>query len=283
MYGLGQGNHLYGGDGNDTLTGGSIGLSGNELFGEAGDDLLVGGGGAVIESLYGDTGDDVLDSRAGNDYVFGGSGSNTVIFGAGYGMDRMYADRPSGGTDVQTIQLTGLNPGDVLLRQSSAEYEFVDTLVIYVLNTSDQLSVVNFFYPDSFGSTDRSVDQIRFQDGTVWNAAAIRVHLTVQDLVVYASDSGDHAYGGAGNDTIYGSIFQDALYGGDGNDLMIGGPGNDFYYVRDALDITTELLNEGVDEVRSIISWTLGDNIENLRLNDLSRFWRRHLAYQWHG
>ncbi len=46
---------------------------------------------------------------------------------------------------------------------------------------------------------------------------------------------------------------------------MIGGTGDDTYVV-DALDTITELAGEGVDTVRSAVTWTLGANLENLIL-----------------
>ncbi|MGA7937001.1 MAG: calcium-binding protein, partial [Kovacikia sp.] len=51
-----------------------------------------------------------------------------------------------------------------------------------------------------------------------------------------------------------------------GNDTLIGGAGNDTYIVDSTSDIVTELASEGTDTVKSSVSWTLGDNLENLTL-----------------
>src|SRR5205807_9003032 len=56
------------------------------------------------------------------------------------------------------------------------------------------------------------------------------------------------------------------LDGGAGIDAMSGGAGDDIYVVDNAGDIVTEKANEGSDEVRSSISYTLGANVENLTL-----------------
>lgn len=66
------GDHLGGGDGNDTLLGG------------AGDDLLYGDGtdpwsGSGDDSLEGGAGSDYLDSRVGNDTLRGGAGNDTLM------------------------------------------------------------------------------------------------------------------------------------------------------------------------------------------------------------
>ena len=61
--------HLFGGSGNDTLTGGA---GADQLFGDAGND-----------SLNGSDGNDTLNGGAGNDTVVGGKGTDTAFLGAG--------------------------------------------------------------------------------------------------------------------------------------------------------------------------------------------------------
>jgi Ca2+-binding RTX toxin-like protein len=87
---------LFGGDGNDVLTGGSgVDL----LFGQAGNDTLNGKGGNDL--LFGGDGNDVLVGSAGNDTLLGGAGDDILIGG--------------GGTDV----LDG-GPGNNIVIQSAA-------------------------------------------------------------------------------------------------------------------------------------------------------------------
>ena len=47
---------------------------------------------------------------------------------------------------------------------------------------------------------------------------------------------------------------------------MQGGSGNDTYVVDAIADTTVELAGEGIDLIRSGITWTLADNVENLTL-----------------
>ena len=63
--------------------------------------------------------------------------------------------------------------------------------------------------------------------------------------------------GGGGNET---------LDGGTGADTMLSGIGNDTYVVDDALDVVTEAADEGTDAVQASITYTLGDDVENLAL-----------------
>jgi serralysin len=72
--------------------------------------------------------------------------------------------------------------------------------------------------------------------------------------------------GNAGNDTLTGAAGDDTLDGGVGNDSMNGGVGNDLYFVDTSADVVAELTGEGTDTVSSSISYTLGDNVENLIL-----------------
>ena len=67
---------LVGGAGKDTLNGSSE------------DDMLLGGLGD--DSLSGNGGNDILDGGKGDDYLSGGSGDDTYIFGKGYGIDTIY-------------------------------------------------------------------------------------------------------------------------------------------------------------------------------------------------
>jgi serralysin len=94
----------------------------------------------------------------------------------------------------------------------------------------------------------------------------------------YAGTSGDDAFDGlAGDDTMSGYGGSDNLSGGPGNDYldggagvdwMVGGDGKDIYVVDNADDwiFETDATTAGIDEVRSSISYALGDNLERLTL-----------------
>jgi Ca2+-binding RTX toxin-like protein len=69
---------LFGGAGNDVLTGGS---GDDQLFGQAGNDTLLGKDG--FDLLFGGAGNDVLTGDAGNDTLRGGAGDDVLIGGLG--------------------------------------------------------------------------------------------------------------------------------------------------------------------------------------------------------
>jgi Ca2+-binding RTX toxin-like protein len=74
--------NLFGGAGNDVLTGGS---GNDQLFGGTGNDVLNGRGGNDL--LFGGAGDEVLTGGAGNDQLFGQSGNDRFIWNPGDGSD----------------------------------------------------------------------------------------------------------------------------------------------------------------------------------------------------
>jgi Ca2+-binding RTX toxin-like protein len=74
------------------------------------------------------------------------------------------------------------------------------------------------------------------------------------------------------NDSLVGGDGNDSLDGGTGNDTMIGGNGNDIYVVNMVGDVVTETSTVAteIDTVQSNITYTLGNNLENLTLTGTS-------------
>ena len=90
---------LFGGAGNDTLTGGS---GNDQLFGGAGNDTLLGKGGNDL--LFGGDGNDTLIGGTGSDQMFGGAGNDRMIWNPGEGSDLM-----EGGDGNDTAEVNGGN------------------------------------------------------------------------------------------------------------------------------------------------------------------------------
>ncbi len=183
---------LFGGAGNDTLTGGS----GNDLlFGGAGNDILNGKGGDDL--LFGGAGNDVLTGGTGNDQMFGESGNDRMIWNPGEGTDLM-----EGGDGTDTAEVNGGNGAEIFtITANGSRVRF------------DRVSPAPFSL--DIGTTENLVVNANGGDDviTAGNGLAPLIKLTID--------------GGAGNDTITGGDGNNVLIGGDGNDVITGGRGND--------------------------------------------------------
>jgi Ca2+-binding RTX toxin-like protein len=81
--------------------------------------------------------------------------------------------------------------------------------------------------------------------------------------------TGNSSINGTGNalaNRLFGNSADNNIDGGVGADVMIGGAGNDTYAVDNTADIVLEVAGEGVDQVNSSITYTLGTNLEKLVL-----------------
>ena len=73
-------------------------------------------------------------------------------------------------------------------------------------------------------------------------------------------------YGLAGNDVLTGGQKDDLINGGSGIDRMAGRKGNDRYIVDNIYDTTIERAGEGIDTVEASVSYSLAQNVENIKL-----------------
>ena len=182
---------LFGGAGNDTLTGGS----GNDLlFGQANNDTLLGKGG--FDFLFGGADADTLTGGDADDQVFGESGNDRMIWNPGDD-----TDLNEGGDGTDTVEVNGGNGTEAFTTTANGTRVRFDRLTpapfSLDIGTSEKLNVNANGGDDSFSATG--------------NLLAIAI--TVD--------------GGTGNDTILGSNGADTLLGGDGNDFVDGQQGND--------------------------------------------------------
>ncbi|MBI5901317.1 MAG: hypothetical protein HZB40_19115, partial [Rhodocyclales bacterium] len=228
---------LNAGNGSDLLDGGS---GDDTLSAGAGHDTLLGGDGN--DRLAGDYGDDLLDGGAGDDILSGGgepswsaskwtpgtaNGNDSYLFGRGAGHDIIIdRDRSVGNSD--TIRLAG----DILPEHVQLAHVGSD-LILGLADAADTLTVKNWFQD---GSREWRVEQIAFEDGTLWNQDRIIELLGDEGQDQLDGGSGDDLLaGGADNDRLTGGAGHDVLAGGAGDDWLVGGAGTDSLVGDDAV------------------------------------------------
>jgi Ca2+-binding RTX toxin-like protein len=206
--------NLFGGAGNDTLTGGS---GGDMLFGQSGNDTLLGKGG--FDFLFGGDGNDVLTGGDGDDQVFGEAGNDRMIWNPGDDTDLF-----EGGSGTDTAEVNGGNGDEVFTATANG------TRVRFDRVTPAPFSI-------DIGTTEKLVLNMNGGNDTfsaTGNLAAL-ISVTVD--------------GGAGNDTILGSNGADLLLGGDGNDFIDGQQGNDTAFLGAGDDVFQWDPGDGSDTV----------------------------------
>ncbi|MEW5756026.1 MAG: calcium-binding protein [Pseudomonadota bacterium] len=77
---------------------------------------------------------------------------------------------------------------------------------------------------------------------------------------------GNTVLGTSANDHLTGTTGSDTLFGGAGADTLLAGFGNDIYVIDNVSDVVVENPGEGVDTIKSAVSYTLSPNVENLTL-----------------
>ncbi|MBB5206399.1 Ca2+-binding RTX toxin-like protein [Inhella inkyongensis] len=240
-----QANRLLGGAGSDSL----LGLGGADtLDGGAGADQLVGGSGDDVY-LIDHTGDLVQElASEGQDHVIA-----NVSYSLSTGVEALTlsgsADLSATGNELPN-HLTG-NAGNNRLDGSLG----LDTLEggagndVYVVNMAGE--VVTEL---SGGGTDT------VESSVTWTLGA-----ELENLVL----NGTAAIHGTGNglaNRLTGNAGNNRLDGGVGADTLEGGQGNDSYVIDSLADVVIEQVGGGTDIVESLVSLTLGAELETLVL-----------------
>jgi len=231
----------------------------DELYGTSGADVLSGLGGD--DEIYGGGGNDTLDGGAGSDFLDGGVGNDVYLFSRGSGQDYIedYDDLVG---NIDTLRFdSSVLVSDITVTRD----EF--NLYVSITGTEDRIEIYDWFYDPAY-----AVERVEFFDGVVWQQsdleamALIEVAGTDSDDVLTGTADNDMLQGFGGNDQLDGLDGDDALDGGIGADTMMGGAGNDTYVVDDTADLVIEDVDQGTDTIQSDVTYTLGNNVENLTL-----------------
>jgi Ca2+-binding RTX toxin-like protein len=155
--------NVFGGDGDDIVRGGA---DNDTLYGDAGNDTLEGGSGD--DGITGGAGNDLFDGGAGNDTTSGGEGNDTFLFGKGDGQDTIGGDYDIGAGKMNVLQFkAGVLSSEVIATRSGND------LVLSIAGTADKVTASMFFYTDNVANAYNPLQQVKFNDGTVWTAATV--------------------------------------------------------------------------------------------------------------
>jgi Ca2+-binding RTX toxin-like protein len=205
-------NVIYGGDGNDTLSGSQ---RSDILWGDVGNDVINAGadndhiyGGIGDDTLYGGTGNDIyyISNNHDNDIIHDTDGSNRIAFTDGLSLDSYNIS-------------VSVDLGFVLTHKETGETVSLPDFITHPLNY-DFVSNGN---ADNFSGTERNVI----------NGTAEEEYIKVPDggfNVVYADDGNDTVEGGTGIDFVYGGNGNDIIDGKGGVNTLFGEDGNDKLY-----------------------------------------------------
>ncbi len=242
---------------------------------------INGTGNALDNILTGNSGNNVLTGGAGNDtYVVGQSG-DVPTESASQGTDTVQASITwTLGSNLENLVLTGTaainGTGNTLanvITGNSADNVLsggtgADTMMgglgndTYVVDATGDMTTEN---------ANEGTDTV--QSSITWTLGANLENLTLTGTTAISGTGNalnNVLTGNSANNSLIGGAGNDTLDGGAGTDTMLGGTGDDTYIVAQTTDVVTENANEGIDTVQSSVTWTLGNNFENLTLTGTS-------------
>ncbi len=294
---------LLGGDGDDSL---DDGFGSNHLDGGAGNDIIhigasypetnmvLGGSGNDLIQIYAPNVESlIIDAGTGDDRIeiVGNSGPMTATLGDGH--DELALIGLSDSVSLGDVTVTDFVSG--VWGERLDWTAFLESTLIGWNGTSNPFNAGFLRLVQSGGSTllqvDADSDDFNFSFETIVEFEnVLATDLTIENigwhLIPVKNGTGDHntiygtsaaeringlggndrLFGQAGHDLLVGDAGHDTLDGGSGQDRHYGGAGNDVFIVDNAGDRVFEREQEGLDLVRSQVSFTLSENVENLTL-----------------
>jgi Ca2+-binding RTX toxin-like protein len=201
-----------GGNDNISLNEANGALPAADLFGGAGNDVLTGGSGN--DFLFGGDGNDALTGGSGDDQTFGQSGNDRMIWNPGDD-----TDLNEGGDGIDTVEVNGGNGAEqftVTPNGSRVRFDRVNPAPFSIdIGTSENLVLNANGGDDSFVAS---------------NGLATLINLTVDGGAgndsITGGDGNDFLLGGDGDDRIIGGRGNDTALLGAGDDTFVWNPGD---------------------------------------------------------
>lgn len=197
-------------------------------------------GNALPNIITGNSGVNVITGGLGNDILTGGGGKDTFSFQRGDGSD-IITDFQAGPSGADLVRLKDYGFSTFEEVQAAMTQVGNDT---HLALSSFETLVFSNTQVTSFDSGDFLLPDIP-PESQAWIRANI---------------------GTEAADTMLGSASNERFEGKGDADIYAGGIGDDTYLVDNSGQEVTERQREGIDTVESYISYTLPDNVENLKL-----------------
>ena len=275
--------NIDGGDGNDTITGGT---GRDLLYGGAGNDSLKGGDN--YDELYGGDGDDTLDAGLSSNIADGGDGTDllkvdySTVTNGGFSQTTPNGNNgqvSAGGnyvnySNIERFDITGTQFAETLLGDTLSDRlaggggndilnggDGTDTLIG---GTGDDTYIVDTTTDTITESATQGLDLV--QSSVTFSLANIA---NVENLILTGSDN----LGGTGNsinNNLKGNSGNNTLVGNAGNDLLEGGTGNDSLNGGDGIDrlLGIDSTSTGIGEIDTL---TGGTGADRFILGDVNR------------
>ena len=243
------------------------------LTGSVFNDLLSGSSAANV--LSGNNGNDTLVGNGGNDTLNGGLGADTASYGtssAGVSVNLGLGFGMGGNSGFDTLisieNANGSSFTDFLIGSATAN----------VLNGGVGADALQGEAGNDIFIVDNAGDLVFENGGEGTDEVRTSVSYTLtanQDIETLrtTNDNGTAGINLAGNGSgnqIVGNNGDNVINGGAGADQLVGRGGDDFYIVDNGGDAITENGGQGIDEVRTSVSYVLtaGADVEVLATAD---------------
>ncbi|MFZ6800379.1 calcium-binding protein [Undibacterium sp. Di24W] len=266
-------------EGNDTVkTSVTLTLAANvENLVLTGTAAINGTGNALANNITGNSGINTLDGGAGADTLQGGAGNDIYVVDD---EGDVVTENANEGTDQINSSVSYTLPSNVenLSLTGTANIKATGNALANVLNGNAGNNTLDggIGADTMVGGAGNDIYLVDNAGDVVTEAANEGTDL-VQSSISYTIGSNVENLTLTGNTTIdatgntlanilIGNSGNNILDGGAGADTMSGGAGNDIYIIDNAGDLATENANEGNDQVKSSVTYTLIANLEALLL-----------------
>ncbi len=242
-------------------------------------------GTVASESIFGSTGKDALGGGTGNDVLIGGAGNDTYVVNGGDTIVEMVGGGIDTVNSYTASYLLDENVENLILKTGAINGTGNDLANSITGNNATNTLIGgggddrldggggadgmaggtgdDSYYVDNLGDVITEYGSQGLD--SVYATVSYALSNNVENLTLTGTANAN-ATGNSSDNSLIGNSGNNVIDGGQGADQMIGGAGNDTYSVDNIGDTITEGKNGGIDSVRSLISYVLGDNIENLTL-----------------